>query len=108
MKYPLISEKEKAAIAEAELRHVCELAIKFWGLDFQIDMMLEEMSELAQALLKLRRERSDPAAVVEELADCELMLYQMKLSFGEAAVEKMKEQKLARLKERILGASITR
>ena len=98
-------ERKGKMIDEEALRRVCQVALEFWGLDFQIDMMLEEMSELASELLKTRRGRGSREAVAEEIADCELMLFQMKLSFGEAAVERIKEEKLARLKERILKAA---
>ena len=69
-----------------------DLAIKKFGAEAQIDMLLEEMSELQQALLKERRHMYDqmtpeenmalnPDRVVEEVADVEIMLEQIKLMY---------------------------
>lgn len=89
-------------------------AIDELGIDARMDMMLEEMSELAKALLKVRRaERANlmyddallaqcDERVREEIADVQIMLDQMKLIYDhDGIVDHWREKKLDRL-ERIL------
>lgn len=88
---------------------ILEAAIDRYGLDAQIDMMIEEMSELAKALLKERRAVHGPGgldalkaweeAIREEIADVQIMLNQMQLVFGDCADWEIK--KLERLAERL-------
>ena len=70
---------------------VFEKCIELYGKDNQIDMAIEEMSELSKALLKERRARkrgtnSDiiykQSDVVEEMADVIIMLTQLLMIFG--------------------------
>lgn len=72
----------------------------------QTDMMIEEMSELTKALLKYRRagangalEESDLDAVLEEMADCYIMLNQMCLIYGDPTDWEIR--KLERLENRL-------
>lgn len=63
-----------------------ERAIRLWGVDPQLDMVIEEMAELTQAILKFKR-RIGPARmlefkevidrVAEEQADVRIMLDQL-------------------------------
>ena len=66
---------------------VCKKAIVEWGVDAQTDMLIEEMSELTKALLKLRRiwnkriayidcVEPEKNAVAEEIADVIITLVQ--------------------------------
>ncbi|MCK9577790.1 MAG: hypothetical protein M0R51_17925 [Clostridia bacterium] len=68
------------------------------GENKQIDICIEEMSELIQALLK--RKRGLKSNICEEIADVEITLAQMKLTFNEGTlVEDWKAFKLHRLAE---------
>lgn len=88
---------------------VLQKAITVYGKAAQSDMMIEEMSELTKALLKLRRlperERGSLAHrmllldIREEMADVQIMLDQMRLIYGNAEDEETK--KLHRLGERL-------
>jgi NTP pyrophosphatase (non-canonical NTP hydrolase) len=85
---------------------ILQEAINRYGEDAQIDMMIEEMSELTQALLKLRRNKfsSDPKYIIqvcEEMADVEIMTQQMRMIFNTAFIAKFKYEKIIRLKERL-------
>ena len=85
--------------------------INTWGEDSQIDIAIEEMGELIQALIKLRRackdnvnaftnEKVKEAAdhVCEELADVSLMLEQLKRTiFPIKDVEKWEKIKIDRI-----------
>ena len=77
-------------------------AIRQWGAESQVYMLLEEIGELQQAVCKLRRNNSQGTFenFVEELADVELMIDQMKVLYlitPEVAV--VREQKLERLEK---------
>lgn len=80
-------------------------AINTFGLDSQRMMMVEEMSELTKAISKFYRAKDidEEAATVEsikeEMADCQIMLDQMKIMFGN--VDMIERQKLKRLEKRI-------
>ena len=85
-------------------------AISTYGKDAQMDMAIEEMSELTKEILKLRRaERADKDTkaeiehLKEEMADVQIMLDQMYLIFG--VPTEHREYKINRLKER-LGLNI--
>lgn len=81
-------------VRERILRH----AIQVFGKESQCRMMIEEMSELTKALCKLPR--GGPVEnVLEEMADVQIMLDQMKLLFGDTA--EMEAMKLGRLARRI-------
>lgn len=87
-------------------------ALVQFGYDRQVDKAIEEMSELTQALLRQRQamrygrgNKNDALVnVLEEMADVQIMLDQMKLAFGDTAeVEEVKlralEHKIQREKE---------
>ena len=92
--------------------NILQRAVNAYGASAQVDMMLEEMSELAKALLKWRRTTHLPkmdsealkvriADIREEAADTQIMLNQMCLIFGdfnEQEIEKL-ERLDARLRE---------
>ena len=74
-----------------DVNKICHEAIQTYGVDAQVDMMIEEMSELTKALLKYRRAYGQPETVLgllvenilEEMADVEIVLLQMHMIFGE-------------------------
>lgn len=76
-------------------------AIKNWGITAQMDMMIEECSELIGAIEKFRRGRVGVEEVVTEIADVEIMAEQMRLVFGFDYVVEEKARKLQRLQERL-------
>lgn len=95
--------------AEREAR-ILEAAVKTFGNAAQVDMMIEEMSELTKALLKWRRaamidgENTEEKynAVLKEMADVQIMLNQMALIFGDSTEYEI--AKLERLEKRIAEA----
>ena len=81
-------------------------AVDTYGEDSQINMAVEEMSELIKALMKLRRNDVDKKEIfrniAEEIADVEIMLEQLKLIFNcFSLVETEKEFKINRLAKRL-------
>jgi len=83
-----------------------ELAIAFYGREKQIRKTLEELAELSVELHHALDGRGDSAKILEEMADVEIVLSQMKLLYG--STDGWKEKKLARLEERIHGAKLDR
>ena len=89
-------------------RYILEKAVDTYGMESQVDMAIEEMSELTKALLKYRRAlkgNTDISVskahsdILEEIADVEIMLDQMKIIYGEPICER--KNKVDRLKERL-------
>ena len=83
-------------------------AVRTWGRDAQMLMMVEEMSELTKEICKFYRTTDDESAsavagnIREEMADVQIMLDQMKIMFGR--VEPMVRAKLDRLEKRLEAA----
>lgn len=86
-----------------------KLAYDFWGQDAQLDMCVEECSELIQSICKYKRNEGNDINrlnalihMASEIADVEIMLEQLKLMMGvEGQVDIEKSYKLSRLEERL-------
>ena len=74
--------------------------IKAFGFRPQVIMAIEEMSELTKELTKALRGKIKLDNIIEEVADVEIMLAQVKLMFGieNTKIEAEKKRKLDRLK----------
>ena len=89
-----------------ERRALLDRAITAYGAPAQMDMAVEEMAELTKALCKVKRVSCAAEAkavlenVVEEMADVQIMLDQLRIIFGRSAAE-AEEYKLERLKKRL-------
>jgi NTP pyrophosphatase (non-canonical NTP hydrolase) len=60
-------------------------------------MAIEEMSELQKEICKMKRGQFDKEHILEELADVQIMIWQLEIIFGEPKDQISK--KLARLEE---------
>ena len=91
-----------------ERRALLDRAITTYGAPAQMDMAVEEMAELTKALCKIKRAQAGcevTAAignVVEEMADVQIMLDQLRIIFHRST-EEVEEAKLERLKNRLDG-----
>jgi NADH/NAD ratio-sensing transcriptional regulator Rex len=85
-----------------------DFALKKWGTDLQVDMLIQEMSELTHALLKLRQKKFNNKNkhetfkeyidnIEQEIADVQIMLNQIKLLFNKENIDEWKFKKLERL-----------
>ena len=74
-----------------------------YGIAAQLDMAIEEMSELTKEICKIKRGKGNYMNLVEEMADVEIMLEQLKMicQIRTNDIHGMKYQKLERLKELI-------
>lgn len=92
---------------EIDKKQLYHTAWVHWGGDAQIDMLIEEMAELTQALLKSRRNGvAFSYAVLEEFSDVEICMEQIKEKIHECGsgtpMEIIKQGKLERLYKRLM------
>lgn len=86
-------------------------ALREWGNDSQINLAVEECAELIKVLMKHGRDLNGSTLdeILEELADVEIMVEQMKLIFDYkehsalkmSVFEFIKKRKLERLEKRL-------
>lgn len=85
-----------------EKEKILKEAIKTYGADAQLTVAVEELSELIKEICKLKRGEINYINIAEEMADCYIMLYQMRLIFeNDAAVSEFISAKLRRLERRL-------
>lgn len=73
-------------------------ALELWGKRMQSDMMIQEASELIQAIINERRGRDENDNLIEEMVDCQIMLNQMRIIVNdESKYERWMAFKLDRL-----------
>lgn len=81
---------------------VISRAIEHYGVNSQINMLFEEMSELQKELCKHLRGQTDVKHIAEEIADVEIMLAQIKCIFKcSCEVRNWQKQKVNRLSDRL-------
>lgn len=97
-------------MTEQQRQELLTRAVKTWGESHQVDIAIEELAELIKALCKIRRARNSadrPTAIVnavEEIADVQIMLDQLRIIYARTAgsMEKsIAEAKLQRLASRL-------
>ena len=81
-------------------------AIETYGKDLQLTVAVEEFSELIKEICKNKRGKDNRDNIIEEMADCEIMLAQIQIIFdigadeiGDKIIEKL-ERLESRLSER--------
>lgn len=92
------------------MKSICKKAVEKWGRISQLDKAIEELSELLQAVCKVKRRgetwppRGDIEHLAEEIADVEIMIEQLKEMFTCGfMVSRWKDEKLLRLKLMVEG-----
>lgn len=78
-------------------------ALRVWGKEPQMLQVIEEMSELTKEILKnVNRKKDNVAEIIEETADVEIMLSQLKCCYQIAdEVENYKIEKLKKIEKRL-------
>ncbi|MDY4884978.1 MAG: hypothetical protein SO141_01845 [Alphaproteobacteria bacterium] len=78
-------------------------ALKTWGKNPQMLQVIEEMSELIKEILKnVNRGKDNISDIIEETADVEIMLEQLKCCYNiKQEVEDYKKQKLLKIAKRL-------
>lgn len=87
---------------------IMQQAIETYGVQAQCDVAIEEMAELTKAIMKIRRvaddyEKTQSALdnLLEEIADVDIMVDQLKIMWGSREVEEYRRKKLERLERRL-------
>lgn len=60
---------------------ILEEAIEVFGKDMQLTVATEEFSELTKELCKNKRGEDNRKAIIEEMADCYIMLEQLEIIY---------------------------
>mgnify|MGYP002765677746 FL=1 len=78
-------------------------ALKTWGKNPQMLQVIEEMSELIKEILKnVNRGKDNISEIIEETADVEIMLEQLKCCYNiNTQVADYKKQKLLKIAKRL-------
>ena len=78
-------------------------ALKDWGKEPQMMQVIEEMAELTKEILKnINRKKDNIAELIEETADVEIMLGQLKCCYGiEKNVADYKVAKMQKIAKRL-------
>lgn len=85
---------------------IYRLAIKKWGRELQILMGIEEMAELTKALIKSLRGKENRDNIIEEMADVEIMMGQLKRLFVVGGdLTQVKARKMLRLEKMLVESS---
>ena len=82
--------------------------INHYGTKKQQDIAIEELAELQKAIIKYRRDPSDKTkeAVVEEIADVQVMLEQLKMIFScKSKTDEIMDEKIDRQIKRVMDGS---
>ena len=77
---------------------IYQKALLKWGFKNQSIMLMEECSELIQAVSKLHR-YGNPNKMYEEIADVEIMIEQIKQIYGEVGKKEIKKHKINKLEK---------
>ena len=83
-----------------DIKSLALQAVQKWGNEPQLSQATEELAELIVAINHYRRGRADAREVAEEVADCQLMLEQIKIIAGipEDVMQEVQQAKLEKLK----------
>lgn len=86
-----------------EEQKLYERTISVWGKNPQMLQVIEEMSELTKEILKnVNRHKDNIAEIIEETADVEIMLGQLKCCYNiNEQVAKYKAEKLKLIEKRV-------
>ncbi len=84
-------------------KEVLDKAICIYGIDKQLDMAIEEMSELMKEICKKKRGKDNRVEIIEEIADVYIMLEQLKIicNITQKELDDITEIKIKRLNERL-------
>jgi len=83
-------------------------SIEYYGMDLQLNVAIEEMSELTKEICKHIRGKENRAEIVEEMADVFIMLANLQSMFyvSERELNRIITEKQERLKNRMEGEEV--
>ena len=82
---------------------ILKKAIETYGKDMQLTVAVEELSELIKEICKNKRGADNRKNIIEEMADCFIMLEQLAIIFDipNHAINEVASQKISRLEKRL-------
>jgi len=101
-----IAERPVGRTAPHEYWATLGRAFDTYGGDSQLNMAIEELGELVTELARLQRHRVGEGSVVEEIADAQIMLDQLRVMFDEPQVDEAIHEKTERLRDRLDEANV--
>lgn len=80
-----------------------EKAIEVYGKDMQLNVAIEEFSELIKEICKHKRGEDNRDEIIEEMADCYIMMEQLEIIFNIKIdqINAVINQKMVRLERRL-------
>jgi len=84
-----------------QTRRLYARALEAWGTEAQVRMVQEECAELITAINKWSRHSGGEKNVIEEAADVEIMIGQLRVIVGDDRIDAAKRKKLSRLSLRL-------
>lgn len=84
-------------------RAILKQAIETYGAEAQLNVAIEEFAELTKEICKHKRYMDNTKAIIEEMADCYIMLEQMKMIFGlgSTVISDAMDKKIKRIESRL-------
>jgi NTP pyrophosphatase (non-canonical NTP hydrolase) len=88
----------------SDIKEILKQAIETYGAESQLNVAIEEFSELIKEICKHKRYMDNTEAIIEEMADCYIMLEQMRIIFGlgSTVIVDAMEKKIDRLQRRMV------
>lgn len=86
------------------MKAIYRKAIKTYGAEAQLNVAIEEFSELIKEICKHKRGADNTEAIIEEMADCYIMLKQMQIIFNLESTDIIEtmDRKVERLAKRLI------
>jgi NTP pyrophosphatase (non-canonical NTP hydrolase) len=88
----MFTDQDKLSLKEAIAR---------WGTPIQFEMVIEECTELTLAIQHYKRGRGNLDAIMEEVADVQIMIGQMEEMLCPVTIARFRREKLDRLRLRL-------
>ena len=95
------SKRSNRQIYKLYKEDVIEKVIKKNGLDMQLTVAIEELSELQKAICKYKR--GEEHNIEEEIADVKIMIEQLETVFDKNKIREWRDKKIERLEKRLRG-----
>lgn len=86
---------------QGEIVALCLEALRKYGAEAQLNQLQEECAEVIQAVNHLKRSKCDEEKLIEEIADVQLMIYQVKLMFGSERLDAKVAEKAQELDRKL-------
>lgn len=89
------------------MENIYKKAVEVWGEEAQLNVLVEELSELIFAIQKLKRTGTEQQMIdrynnaCEEIADVRLMLNQAEYIFDKEKIDKYYDEKKSGVKKRL-------